>query len=220
MLGGTMGTDIIIPDFEWYSTQGAKRASGTPRCPFASTERCPRYHHSRSLLGEAGFTRMDASEDERLDQRWRQLGLMPQTAEQSTTVISSGDKTQGYWNFCPEVSYDSFGHFASDLHRYADEIDIDNAYHRLGKIKAPRTDWRWSWALVRPMHYSECPLYSVLSVSTALTRADDGTADVTLKVWGLAEVRFKWRIRETWKAIKEWTRQKTARSAKHVQAER
>lgn len=150
---------------------------------------------------------------------------MPKTAEQATGVMSSEDqlgqrKTVGYSNFCPEVSYDSFGYFASSLHRYADEIDSDCAHARLGKMKAPRGDWRWAWASVRAMHYSECPLYSILRSRTATAVGDDGSADVTLKVPGIAELRFKWHAKETWKAIKEWMRHKTARSAEHVQAER
>ena len=116
MLGGGMGTDIIIPDFEWYSTQGPKRASGTPRCPFASTERCPRYHHSRSLLGEAGFTRMHASEDAPTRPTLAAIGAH---ASDCRTVddrhIVGRQNSRGYWNFCPEVSYNSFRVFRIGL---------------------------------------------------------------------------------------------------------
>jgi hypothetical protein len=224
MHGGSMGTGII-PDFEWYAGESTKRGTATPRCPFGSAERCPRYHHSLAMLRNAGFAQTDVHDDARLDQRWRQLGLMPKIAGQATGVTSSEDqfgerKTHGYSNFCPEVSYDSFGYFASSLYRYADEIDSDCAHARLGKMSVPRSDWRWAWASVRAMHYSECPLYSILSAHSAAAVGDDSAADVTLKVPGIADLRFKWRAKETWKAIKEWMRHKTARSPKHIQAER
>lgn len=215
-----MNTNLIIPDFEWYSAQGAKHPSGAPRCPFASSERCPRHHHSRSLLGEAGFTKMDAQDEARLDKRWLQLGLIPQTAEQCSAVMSTNGTPQAYCNFCPEVSYDSFGYFASHLHRYTDEIDSDNAHRQLSNINAPGNDWRWSWSHVRSMHYSECPFYSLLCIPAVPLRGDDGTADVTIKIWGLADVRFKWRARETFKAVQQWIRRLIDRSKRHVQAER
>jgi len=66
-------------------------------------------------------------------------------------------------HFCPEVSYDAFGVFATFLSIYADEIDRDTAHARLAREEIPiDKDWRWQWAALYPMHYSECPLYSQL----------------------------------------------------------
>jgi hypothetical protein len=144
------------PDFAWYADISS-RHSLSPRCPFASVERCPRYYQSLSLLGEAGFTKIAPAEDDRLIRKWKGSDLWPRTDEQATGILGST-----FANFCPEVSYDGFGYFASSLSRYADEIDSDFAHARLGKMHAPASDWRWRWAHVRPMHFIECPIYSAL----------------------------------------------------------
>jgi hypothetical protein len=68
-------------------------------------------------------------------------------------------------NFCPEVSYLRYGLFASQLAEYADEIDRDAAYQRLEKSGAESSDWRRTWSSIRPEHYTECSLYSVLRQS-------------------------------------------------------
>jgi len=47
--------------------------------------------------------------------------------------------------------------------RYADEIDIGVAHAKLGKEGSPTDDSRWYWASLSAMHYTECPIYSVLS---------------------------------------------------------
>src|ERR1700685_76817 len=202
----------VIPDFEWYSAISAKRGMPTPRCPFASAERCPLYHHSLSLFGDAGFTKMDPAERPRLQRRWPRLGLLPKTDEQATGTTSSTDAsgrrtTNSYSNFCPEVSREGFGYFASGLYRHSDELDGDLAHRRLRKMQAPSNHWGWAWAAVSPMHYSECPYYSLLSAPTPAA-SDDGAADVTLKFPGIVDVRFKWRAKEAFKVILDRLRRK------------
>lgn len=64
--------------------------------------------------------------------------------------------------FCPEVSYERFGYFATYLGRYSDELDHDLAHKKLGEINAPSKDYRWAWSSMKPMHFTECPIYSVL----------------------------------------------------------
>ncbi len=160
-----MASDVLIPDFEWYSSISSAR-SLSPRCPFASVERCPRYWQSLSLLGELGSTKLDDRRDEELRRRWEHSEHWPPTAEYATAISGSTDE-YGQWkapslaNFCPETTYDRFGYFASSMSRYADEIDTDNAHMLLGETRAPASDPRWAWAHVRAMHYSECQYYSV-----------------------------------------------------------
>ncbi len=72
------------------------------------------------------------------------------------------DEPRHFHKFCPEVSFDRFGWFASHLAYHVDEIDVDVAHRNLEAEGAHRGDWRWTWALVTPLHYSECPLYSPL----------------------------------------------------------
>ena len=130
-----------------------------PRCPFATVETCPRFYQSLSLLGSAGSTAIDSSEDKRLLEKWKSTDIWPKTREQET-IIYGNNKFFG--NFCPEVAFDRFGYFASYLGRYSDELDHDLAHKQLGEGGAPSEDYRWAWSSVTPMHFTECPLYSVL----------------------------------------------------------
>ena len=86
------------------------------------------------------------------------------------------DKPSLFSNFCPEVSFDTFGWFASNLASYADEIDADFAHRRLAKEGASVQDWRWAWSQATPTHYTECPLYSplLLGINDAKEKASIG----------------------------------------------
>ena len=153
-----MGEVVITPNFDWYATL-SRQLGGAPRCPYLS---------SLSLMGSAGATKMDKAEEERLFARWKQSDIWPHTADQDTgtfqTVSDSGaTQTSMFLNFCPEVTFDIFGLFASALGNYTDEMDRDFAHRRLQREDVPSNDWRWSWSFVTPMHYSQCPLYSLLS---------------------------------------------------------
>jgi hypothetical protein len=158
-----MKDEIIIPNFDWYSKIG-KELGLPPRCPFASVDRCPRYFYSRALMGDAGATKIEPAEDKRLSRKWQYSSLAPATAEEDTSITRSGDRVFSYSNFCPEVSFNIFRIFASAYRRYADEIDTDFAHERLAAIRASRDDWRWQWSYVSSLHYTECPLYSLLTL--------------------------------------------------------
>jgi hypothetical protein len=112
-----MASDVSIPDFGWYGTISSLRGL-SPRCPFASVERCPRYWQSLSLLGELGSTKLDALRDEELQRRWERSEHWPPTAEYATSIAGSKDESDQWKspmlsNFCPETTYDRFGYFAS-----------------------------------------------------------------------------------------------------------
>jgi len=158
-----------IPDLRWY-TAISKDKGLVPRCRFASVHRCPRYYSSLSLLAHAGSTAIDPEQDKRLKERWSRSDLWPTTAEQATTLIGSANGPQHFWRFCPEVSFDRFRVFASDLADYSDDIDRAVAHARLAREHAPPEDPRWAWTFVHPMHYSECPLYSLLQLGDGEVR--------------------------------------------------
>jgi hypothetical protein len=151
----------IIPDFAWYSMQSDK-AKLPKRCPIAGAELCPRYYSSIWLLGNAGITTKVSDKDKiRLDKKWE--SLQPTIAEEEPSISRADEKFCSLSNFCPEVSMNIFGLFASGRYRYADEIDSGLAAERLAKEKADADDPRWLWAGVTPYHYTECREYSIFS---------------------------------------------------------
>ncbi|EHP87177.1 hypothetical protein GeomeDRAFT_1516 [Geobacter metallireducens RCH3] len=153
----------MIPNLDWYLSISTQQQL-SPRCPYATVYHCPRYYQSLSLLGEAGSTGIAPAEDSRLKQQWEQTEVWPVTAEQATSISGPGNEVKHFMRFCPEVSYDRFGLFAAELHRFADEIDVDCTHKTLRNEGATPEDWRWNWSLVESMHYTQCPLYSLLRV--------------------------------------------------------
>ena len=149
---------ITIPNLNWYLSI-SKKIGVPPRCSFATVESCPRFYQSLSLLGSAGSTAIESSEDKRLLKKWKKSDLWPKTMEQETIIYGNN---KFFDRFCPEVAFERFGYFALYLGRYSDEIDHDLAHENLGKIGASSKDYRWAWSSVTSMHYTECPLYSVL----------------------------------------------------------
>ncbi len=152
---------VVTPDLDWYASISRKKQLQT-RCPFATADACPRFFQSLSLLGSAGTTQIDPDEDKRLVKKWKKSDLWPKTGEYATSISGPAGDPKHFSLFCPEVAFDRFGHFASDLCNYADKLDTEVVHKSLSKEGAKRGDWRWRWASVTPLHYSDCSLYSVL----------------------------------------------------------
>jgi hypothetical protein len=154
---------LVQPDLPWYTGISEKKGI-TPRCPYATVERCPRFYQSVSLLGDVRIaTKITPSEDKRLLDAWSKTDVWPKVMEQETSVSGSDGRHSLFSNFCPEVSFETFGLFAVSLSRFADEIDRDQRHRALSMSgTAHGYDWRWNWEHVREQHYTECPLYSVL----------------------------------------------------------
>ncbi len=93
--------------------------------------------------------------------------------------VVTGKRSSDYSHFCPEVSYDRFGWFASGLYGHVHELDVDAAHGVLAREGASATDWRWAWADMSPMHYAECPLYSMLDYQTK--NAEKSLVDKTIQ---------------------------------------
>ena len=103
-------------------------------------------------------------------ERWERSDLWPVVAEQDTGIMGAPGNPSIYSNFCPEVAYDRFGWFATNLGYHTDEIDVGVAHRNLADEGATTHDWRWTWSLATPMHYAECPLYSPLLLGVVDTR--------------------------------------------------
>jgi len=114
-------------------------------------------------------TKIANDEDDALLKKWENTDLWPSTREEATSTAGSSEKQPKiYSNFCPEVTGDIFGLYASSLCRYSDEIDRDNAHLTIEREgDSTRNNWRWEWANVSEMHYRECAIYSQLSASLA-----------------------------------------------------
>ena len=76
---------------------------------------------------------------------WEKTDIWPTSAEQTTLVSVPGGDIRHFSRFCPEVSFERFGLFATDLHKYTDEIDVGNAHKVLRREEASPDDWRWNW---------------------------------------------------------------------------
>jgi len=148
-----------IPNRDWYAKLSQER-SVSFRCPFATVESCPRYYQSLSLLGEAGSTKIPDAEDQRLLKHWKSSDLWPRTAEQATSLHGH---LGNVCKFCPEVTFEQFGYFATALTRYGDEVDLDFAHQLLVKDGAPPSHPGFSWQVCAGQHFTECPIYAVLS---------------------------------------------------------
>ena len=152
----------IIPDKNWYSAISGKE-NVLPRCSFATVDSCPRFYQSLSLLGSAGCTSIPEDEEQRLLKKWESSDLWPVTGEQETSISGPEGQFKHFSNFCPEVSFNNFGYFATALHRHVDEIDAGVAHKFLKENGAPSDHWGWTWSSVIPIHYTDCPLYSILA---------------------------------------------------------
>jgi hypothetical protein len=149
------------PNWEWYAAK-SRQMNGPSRCPFASANRCPRYYESLYLLGSVGIaTKIPEEAKIKLDSQWKSFEA---TIGEEAASISGGEgnDTKAMSNFCPEVSFNIFGLFASGLHPHHGAIDLGMAHARLEREKVKRGDPRWDWANVTPRHYTECPEYSIL----------------------------------------------------------
>ena len=145
--------------------------------PIATVRACPRFYQSISLLGEAGSTKIDPEDDKKLFKFWEDSDLWPSTREYATSISGSPGEPHIFSNFCPEVSFDRFGYFASFLARYADEIDIGIASNKLGQERASANDWRWAWSGLSEVHYTQCPLYSILKHRSETSQKIDKKLD-------------------------------------------
>lgn len=154
------------PNFDWYSAR-SKTAGQSPRCPLASAELCPRYYASTWLLASAGVTtNISEVEVRRLDRKWEPF--KPTISEEEPSITGPHDNLRGVHDFCPEVSYDRFGQFASHLGRHGDELGAQLMHEVLSRLNAPPDDFRWNWGTCTPRHFTECREFSIFSASGPL----------------------------------------------------
>lgn len=151
--------------FASYSSE-SHRLKLSPRCPFASPERCPKYAESIDLLRESGgYAGISEEDRDRLSRKW--AGWRTQAPEQSPSYFGS-DGRYSFSRICPEVGYVFFGYFAAGFYRYGDVLDSELAHERLAKDHVPSSDHRWLWWSIEPEHYTECVVYSVLATEVKI----------------------------------------------------
>jgi HNH endonuclease len=165
------GSDWRMPkekaDLAWYSAESRKQKLRL-RCPIAHAELCPRYYRTLAVLGEGGhpghapITQIPSERAASLDRKWKAFESVVLEEEPSTFWAGEEDHMERYAvsHVCPEVSYEIFGYFASDLHAYADEMDraFDKKdYRRESNFEQYDPDWE----SVTPRHYTECREYSI-----------------------------------------------------------
>jgi len=166
---------IIQPNLDWYK-KISSRYKLPSRCPYRTINNCPRYYLSISLLGEKGITaRLDKKEFKKCYKIWEKSELWPIRREETPSIMGT-ETSKIYRNFCPEVTFEMFGIFATNLSEYADELDRNIAHKELAKIKSGKDDWRWYWFSIAPQHYTDCPLYLSLVI-----QADYGKKEVIMK---------------------------------------
>ncbi len=177
----------VQPNYDWYKS--ISNAELVPnRCPYANVHRCPRYYQSLSLLSDNQITtRIPVEKDQELLKHWENSEHWPVVSEHASSITGSDDNWTGFHNFCPEVSFDIFGFFASYLHRFSDEVERDSRHSELANdsTRVPH-DWRWSWQSIKPMHYTDCPLYAILNIRRTsmvdeVTASDDDIELAILK---------------------------------------
>jgi hypothetical protein len=188
-----------IPNKDWYFSLSLQK-NLSPRCPYANIDKCPHYYESISLFGDVGIaTALQPSEEKRLLKKWKNSEYWPKVKEHEAAIWNNKD----LHNFCPEVSFDVFGLFASQLHHYADEIDANAAYVQLSKDRVSVDDPRWQWSHVTPMHYSECRLYSqLLSTNAEVIEKTSAKEIVEINpgIYGIS-INIKEIIKRIWKWI-------------------
>lgn len=192
---------LIHPDLQWYTGISGKKKI-TPRCPFATVERCPRFYQSLSLLGQVEITtKIAPAEDKRLLESWSKTDVWPKVLEHETAVMGSDGHHYLFSNFCPEVSFETFRLFAVSLSRFADEIDHDQRHKALSILDAPNGhDWSWDWEHVREQHYTDCPLYTVLHAKPIALDCDNKEIlQLRPGVYGVSVD-----LRRLWSKLKWW----------------
>lgn len=156
-----MDEELITPNLEW-ARKVAREHGVETRCPYAHARKCPRYFESLSLLGKAGrITAIPKRDEEALLRYWRGSQLWPEVTEKASAMSGSEDH-KSFTNFCPEVSFDHFGYFASALFPYGDDLDLEVGIQSWAKKPVGPGHWYPIWSAVTPSHYTDCPLYSLI----------------------------------------------------------
>jgi hypothetical protein len=143
----------IFPDLSWYAEISERKGMPT-RCPHATVHRCHRYFESASLLSDQGIaTKLSKAVHDELLAKWGEHELWPVQGENASS-ISGGEIPNCFSNFCPEVAYDTFKLFASNIISFCSELDKDIRYKALEAEGARSgrhgSDWRWNYECVAP----------------------------------------------------------------------
>ena len=110
------------PDIEWCTNLSKKLKLNAIRCPFTLDNICPRYYISRKVLK---LTPEGKIKD--LDTYWESKYVLWEKLQENPPTFhdkypdNEDASDKHYLNFCPEVLYNKFGLFASQIDEYAIE---------------------------------------------------------------------------------------------------
>lgn len=150
----------VIPNLEWYKAQNP--LAGSPnRCPFGSSEHCPKYAASVSLLVKEQI--WDACSEVATAEAVTDIKQI--AIEDGPSIHSSGggnDWRRRYINFCPEVLEKAFGLFVSSLSDYWTEEGYRDNRRELLQQGIDESHPHYRWRDYKPQHYTDCDRYSIL----------------------------------------------------------
>ena len=160
------------PDLDWY-TSVSKRKNMLARCPYATAHRCPKYFESVWMLSKHGMmTEIPEALHNEFLKKWQSHELWRLTDATATTISGGGrDKGSCFSHLCPEVTFDAFNLFASQIIEFFDHFDREFNHRQLTEEGTfLEKDWRWDFERFVPMHFSECPLYSKLYIEKPMSQ--------------------------------------------------
>jgi len=142
--------DRINPDIKWYKSI-SKSEKLTPFCPFADADKCNHYDESFGVINSPNSEFTQYPEDSKSTKFW-----------QSPKVLYRNGERKGYKNLCPEIGYKYLDFFATNFYFFIEEKDRICRHNKLIMESVPNGQWRWYYDMIEPLHYSDCPQFSIL----------------------------------------------------------
>lgn len=210
-----MTENIEKPNREWYEARSKEEKLANERCPYADKYKCPRYWKSLDLLDASSVNK---NQNEHVQKFWEKTApslleeYHPPQIELTPLTLINGKKARSYSNMCPEATY-----IGLDNNIFFEKIkytinDEESLYEKSTGKKDYLSDRRYQWDVgvlsIKPMHYSDCPLFPVLNQIEVEINENNGFID---------ESEFKHSPDFTWISFRDKNFTLTSRQAEFVQ---